>query len=82
LPLNVRDRLPGAGLIPAPIEVFCDYPKLDDKIAGQIRWFSLTALFAPEPKQRSGRLSRRRSIAWFRFQPFLSDYAARFAPLK
>jgi hypothetical protein len=52
LPLNVRDHLPGAGLLPAPIEVLRDYPKLDDKIAGQIRWFGLTALFAPEPKQR------------------------------
>jgi hypothetical protein len=51
LPLNIRNNLPCIGLVPAPIEVFGDYPQLDDKIAGQIRRFGLAALFAPEPQQ-------------------------------
>jgi hypothetical protein len=53
LPLNVRYHLPGAGRIPAPIEVLGDDPQLDDKIAGQIRRLGLPALLAPEPQQGS-----------------------------
>ena len=51
-PLNVGYDLPGIGLIPAPIEVLCYHPELDDEIAGQIRRLDLPALFPPEPDQR------------------------------
>ena len=51
-PLNIDQDLPAIGLIPAPIEVLGHDPQLDDKIAGQIRWFGLTTFFAPQPQQR------------------------------
>ena len=51
LPLNVRDDLAGIGLIPAPIEVLCREPELDDEIARQVLRIDLAALFVPEMNQ-------------------------------
>ena len=50
--LDIRNDLPGIGLIPAPIEVLCHHSELDDEIAGQVLRLDLAALFPPEPEQR------------------------------
>ena len=50
-PLHVRDGVAGVTLIPAPVEVLGDRPKLHDQIVGQILRLELAAFFAPEPEQ-------------------------------
>ena len=50
-PLDVRDRLTGIELVPAPIEVLGREAKLDDQIAGQVLGLDLAALFPPQPDQ-------------------------------
>jgi len=40
-PLDVDDDLPGIELIPAPVKVFGDGPKLDDKVPGEVLRFDL-----------------------------------------
>jgi hypothetical protein len=52
LPLDVRDRSAGVGLIPTPIQLLGHHPELDNEIAGQVLRFDLAALFAPEPDDR------------------------------
>ena len=51
LPLDVRDDLPGIGLVPAPIEVLGGQPELDDEIAGEVLRLDLAALLPPQPQQ-------------------------------
>src|SRR5690349_5914004 len=46
--LNVRDHLPGIGLVPATIKVLRSEPELDNKIAGQLLRLYLATLLAPE----------------------------------
>ena len=49
--LHIRDDLTGIGLVPAPIQLLGNGPKLDDEVAGEILWLGLTALFTPLPQQ-------------------------------
>ena len=51
-PLDISYHLARVGLVPVPIKVLGHDPELDDKVAGQILWLDLSALFAPEPKER------------------------------
>ena len=46
-PLDVGQDLPGIGLVPASIKVFCREPKLDDEVARQVLRLGLAALLAP-----------------------------------
>jgi len=52
LALHVRKELTGIGLVPSPVKLLGRNAELDDKIAGQVLRFDLTALFAPEAVQR------------------------------
>ena len=49
--LNVGDHLPGIGLIPAPVQLFRNDPKLDHQIGGQVLRFDFATLFLPEPNE-------------------------------
>ena len=51
LPLDVRDDLPGIGLIPAPVQVLGGEAELDDEVAGEVLRLDLAALFPPQPEQ-------------------------------
>jgi len=51
VPLYIRKRLPGIGLIPVPIEVLRHRPELDKEVARQVLRLDLAALFAPEPDE-------------------------------
>ena len=50
-PLDIRDDLPGIGLVPAPVEVLGRDTKLDDEIAGKVLRLDFTALFPPQPDE-------------------------------
>ena len=49
--LHVRDDLPGIGLVPAPVELLGNGPKLDDEVAGEVLRLDLAAFFPPKPQQ-------------------------------
>jgi hypothetical protein len=49
--LHVLDGKASVALIPAPVEVLGDRPKLDDQIVGEIFRVHLAALLPPEPDQ-------------------------------
>ena len=49
--LHVRNDLPGIGLVPAPVEVLGDGPKLDNEVAREVLRLDLTALLAPKAQQ-------------------------------
>jgi hypothetical protein len=51
-PLDVLNQVPGIGLIPAPIEVFGDHPKLDDEIGGEILGLNLASFLPPQARER------------------------------
>ena len=50
-PLHVLDGKAGVALIPAPVEVLGDRPKLHDQIIGEIFRLDLAALLPPQPNQ-------------------------------
>ena len=52
--LDVRNHLPGIGLIPAPVQVLGHQTKLDDEVPRKVLRLDLAAFLAPEPYQ--GRL--------------------------
>ena len=49
--LNTNDAMAGVALVPAPVQILCDHPKLDDELAGQVGTDSLAPLFFPELQQ-------------------------------
>ena len=49
--LDIGDRPPGIGLIPAAIELLGGEPELDHEIAGQIFRLDLTTLLPPQPEE-------------------------------
>jgi hypothetical protein len=51
-PLNIGDHLPGRGLVPAPVQLLCGDPELDNKIPRQIFRLDLAALLPPQPNER------------------------------
>ena len=51
MPLDVDDDLPGIDLIPAPIKVLGDRPKLDNEVAREVLRLDLTPLLPPQPHQ-------------------------------
>ena len=52
LPLDVRDGLPGIGLVPAPVQLLGGQAELDDEVAGEVLGLDLAAFFSPKAKQR------------------------------
>src|SRR3954464_10459487 len=51
--LDVVDRHPAVALIPSAVQLLCDDAELDDKVAGQILGFALTAFLSPQTHQVS-----------------------------
>ena len=51
--LGIGDGLTGVCFVPTPIQIFGDLPELDEKVVRQIFRFGFTALFPPQPQQRS-----------------------------
>ena len=47
LALHVHDNLPGISLVPVPIELLGDRPKLDDEVPGEVLRLDLTPLLLP-----------------------------------
>jgi hypothetical protein len=45
--------LPGVALVPAPVEILRDRPKLDSQVVRQILRLNLAALLPPKPQQGS-----------------------------
>ena len=45
LPLDIRNDLPGIGLVPAPIEILGREAELDDEIAGKVLRFESRLAF-------------------------------------
>jgi hypothetical protein len=51
--LDTRDASAGIALVPGPVEVFCCYAELDNKVAGEVFRLGFPAFFAPEAHQSS-----------------------------
>ena len=49
--LDVGDDLPGIELIPAPVKVLGDCPKLDNEVSREVLRLDLTAFLPPQPHQ-------------------------------
>ena len=49
--LDVDDDLPGIELVPAPVQILGDRPKLDNEVAGQVLRLDLAAFLPPQPHQ-------------------------------
>ena len=37
----------GIALVPVPVQLLCHRSKLDDKVAREVHWLGVAALFAP-----------------------------------
>ena len=50
--LHIGDNLPGTGLVPAPVQLLGDEPKLDEEVARQILGLDLATFLSPQPQKR------------------------------
>ena len=49
--LDVDDDLPGIELVPAPVQVLGDCPKLDNQVAREVLRLGLATFLPPQPHQ-------------------------------
>src|SRR5882672_10237613 len=49
--LDIGNDLPGVELVPAPVQILGDGPKLDDEVPGEVLRLDLAPLLPPQPHQ-------------------------------